>query len=106
MPETYKSIGTALGTTASTTIYSGTTGYAIVNAINVSNTNINTTVYATVNLVKGATAYSIITGASVPGRSSLQVLDSPVVLNSNDTITALAGATGSLHTIVSVLEVT
>ena len=106
MPETYKSFGTILGTTASTQIYAGVSGTAIVNSINISNINVNTTVYGTVNLNKGSTAYSIITGAAVPGRSSLQVLDAPLVLDQNNTLSAIAGSTGSLHIVVSVLEVT
>ena len=39
MPETYKSFGTILGTTAATSIYAGVTGTALVNAVNVSNVN-------------------------------------------------------------------
>lgn len=107
MPETYKSFGTIHGTTAATTVYSGlSAGTAIVNSLNISNTNPNTIVTATVELVKGSTGYSIITAASIPGKASLQVLDSPIVVEQNNSLRVTAGATGSLHTIVSVLEVT
>lgn len=106
MPETYKSFGTILGTTAGTTIYSGVSGTAIVNSINISNTNPNNIVAVTIELIKGSTAYSVITSASVPGKASLQILDSPLVLELNNTLRATAGITGSLHTIVSVLEIT
>jgi hypothetical protein len=106
MPETYRSFGTILGTTASTTIYSGITGTAIVNGVVFSNVNtaIGTTI--TLNLVIGSTAYSLITNADVPIKASLQALDSPVVLNSSNTLTAQAGITGAIHAIVSVLEIT
>jgi hypothetical protein len=107
MPEIYKSFGTILGTTAATTIYSGLcSGTAIVNSINISNTNPNTIVSATVELLKGSTAFSIITSAAIPGKASLQVLDAPLVVETNNTLRATAGATGSLHTIVSILEIT
>jgi len=106
MPETYKSFGTILGTTAATTIYSGVSGTAIVNSINISNTNPNNIVAVTIELIKGSTAYSIITSASVPGKASLQVLDAPLTVEQNNTLRATAGTTGSLHTIVSVLEIT
>lgn len=106
MPETYKSFGTILGTTAATTIYSGVTGTAIVNGIIVSNTNLLSNTTATIEVVKGSTAYSLITGVAIPFASSLQAIDSPVILETGNTIRATAGATGFLHTFVSVLEVT
>lgn len=106
MPETYKSFGTILGTTAATTIYSGVTGTAIVNGIIVSNTNLLNNTTATIEVIKGSTAYSLITGVAIPFASSLQAIDSPVILETGNTIRATAGATGFLHTFVSVLEVT
>jgi len=106
MPETYKNSVTIHGTTAETTIYAGSSGTAIVNSINVSNVNSGGGTTVTVNLVKGSTSYSLITNGVVPIASSLQVLDSPVVLEANNTLTAAAGNTGFLHTIVSVLEIT
>ena len=106
MPETYKSFGTILGTTAATTIYSGVTGTAIVNGIIVSNTNLLNNTTATIEVIKGSTAYSLISGVAIPFASSLQAIDSPVILETGNTIRATAGATGFLHTFVSVLEVT
>lgn len=62
MPETYKSVGTIVGVTAATTVYNGVVGTALVNSINISNTDVNNTNYVTLELIKGATAYSLITG--------------------------------------------
>jgi len=106
MAETYKSIGTILGTTAATSIYSGVTGTALVNSINVSNGSTTYTNLVTVELVKGSTGYSIITAATLPVGSSLQVLDAPLVLESNNTLRCTMGSTYSTHVIVSVMEIT
>lgn len=106
MPETYKSIGTIVGSTAATTIYSGVTGTAIVNSINVSNATTSFVNLVTVEMLKGSTAYSIITAATLPVGSSLQVLDAPLVLESNNTLRYTSGFTYSTHVIVSVMEIT
>jgi hypothetical protein len=106
MPETYKSFGTIIGTTAATTIYSGVTGTALVNSINISNVNTSLTNLGTVQLLKGSTAYSIITSVTLPVGSSLQVLDAPMVLESNNTLRYTAGYTYGTHVIVSVMEIT
>jgi hypothetical protein len=106
MPETYKSFGTILGTTGATTIYPGVTGIAIVNGIVLSNVNSLNNTTATVELVKGATAYSLVSGIAIPFSSSLQAIDSPVVLESSNTLRASAGISNYIHVVVSVLEVT
>jgi hypothetical protein len=106
MPEAYKSFGTIIGTTAATTIYSGVTGTALVNSINISNVNTSLTNLGTVQLLKGSTAYSIITSVTLPVGSSLQVLDAPMVLESNNTLRYTAGYTYGTHVIVSVMEIT
>ena len=106
MPETYKSVGTQLGLTAATTIYSGVAGTAIVNSINCSNISPFRTSSITVEMVKGSTAYSIITSADIPSSAALQVLDAPLVLESGNTLRATAGTTGDIHTIVSLLKIT
>ena len=106
MPEAYKSFGTIIGTTAATTIYSGVTGTALVNSINISNVNTSLTNLGTVQLLKGSTAYSIITSVTLPVGSSLQVLDTPMVLESNNTLRYTAGYTYGTHVIVSVMEIT
>ena len=106
MPDTYKSFGTIIGTTAATTIYSGVTGTALVNSINISNVNTSLTNLGTVELLKGSTAYSIITSVTLPVGSSLQVLDAPMVLESNNTLRYTAGYTYGTHVIVSVMEIT
>lgn len=106
MPETYKSFGTILGSTANTTIYGGVTGTAIVNGINASNVSAQFTNQITVEVLKGSTAYSLITGGVIPVQSSFQILDSPVILETGNTISARAGLTTGIHVFVSVLEVT
>jgi hypothetical protein len=106
MPETYKSFGTIVGNTAATTIYSGVTGTALVNAITIANNDTNSINYVTVELLKGSTAYSIITQAQLPSRTSLQVLDAPLALESGNQLRYTAGYTFSTHVIVSVMEIT
>jgi hypothetical protein len=106
MPETYKSFGTNLGTTGSTTIYAGVVGTAIVNSINCSNIDLYRSSTVTIEMVKGSTGYSIITNADVPMATSLQVLDAPLVLESGNTLRAVAGTTGDIDVIVSILEIT
>lgn len=107
MPETYRTIGTALGTTAGTIIYSGTSGYALVNCINVSNKDLSAGNLITLELLKGGvTAYTIIRNASIPISTAFQAVDAPLALQTNDTLRATAGYTFSMDVIVSVLEVT
>lgn len=106
MADTYKSFGTSLGTTFATTIYSGVAGTALVNSINCSNKDSIRSTNITVEMVKGSTAYSIITGADLPMYATLQVLDAPVVLESGNTLKATVGNTASVDIIVSVLEIT
>lgn len=107
MPETYKSFGTILGTTAATNIYNGLcSGTAIINNVNFSNVSALGGVEITLQAVKGGTAYSLITNAAVPIATTFQALDSPIVLEANDTLRATAGLTGYIHAFVSVLEIT
>jgi hypothetical protein len=106
MAETYKSFATILGTTAATTIYSGSSGTAIINNVNFSNISPLGGVEITLEVVKGSTAYSLITKAPIPIATTFQALDTPVVLESNDTLQATAGYTGYVHAFVSVLEIT
>ncbi len=107
MPETYKSFGTILGTTANTNIYNGLcSGTAIINNVNFSNVSNLGGVEVTLEAVKGATAYSLITSAAIPIATTFQALDSPIVLEANDYLRARAGLTGFVHAFVSVLEIT
>jgi len=109
MPENYKSQLTIIGSTAATTIYDGVTvtgGYALVNSINISNTNTSYGNLATVEIVRGSTGYSIITAASIPVQASLQVLDSPLVVQEDDILRLTAGYTYGIDVIVSALEIT
>jgi hypothetical protein len=106
MPETYKSVGTIVGVTAATTVYNGVVGTALVNSINISNTDVNNTNYVTLELIKGATAYSLITGAQLPSRTSFQALDAPLALESGNTLRYTSGYTFGTHVVVSVMEIT
>ena len=106
MPEQYNNYCTSLGTTGATVIYAGITGTAIVNGIHVANTDESNSAAITLELFKGITAYSIITGALVPIQSSYQALDTPVPLVTGDSLKATASAADRLDVIVSVLEVT
>lgn len=106
MPETYKSFGTILGSTAATTIYSGVSGTAVVNSVVFSNTNTQTGTTVTLNAVKGSTAYSLITNAQIAISTSFQALDAPIVLENSNTLTAQAGNTAIIHAFVSVVEMT
>jgi hypothetical protein len=106
MPETYKSFGTILGTTAATSIYSGVTGTAIVNSVYFSNVSSANSAKVSLEVLKGSTAYSIITNGVVPIESSFQAIDAPIILETSDTLRATAGLTGIFHVFVSVLEVT
>ena len=106
MPDTYKSQATKLTTTSSTTIYSGVSGTAIVNSINISNIDSMASPSINVFLVKSGTSFSIISNASIPPGTTLQILDAPMVCASGDTITATASIASDLECIVSVLEIT
>jgi hypothetical protein len=106
MPEAYKNYATSIGVTAATNIYNGITGTAIVNGIHVANTNTTTANSVSIQLFKGATGYFIVCGAAVPIQSTYQALDTPIPLNTGDTIKATAGVTAGLDIIVSVLEST
>ena len=106
MPEAYKSFGTIVGSTAATTIYSGVTGTALVNSIQISNVDTNNTNYVTVEMLKGSTYYSLITGAQLPIRTSFQVLDAPLALESGNQLRYTSGYTFATHVVVSVMEIT
>ena len=106
MAEAYKSQGTKLTTNASTTIYAGVVGTGVVNGINISNVDLYTSCGVNVFLLKGATAFSLISNVIVPVGSSLQVLDAPIICESGNTVTATAATASRLEVVVSVLEIT
>lgn len=109
MANTYKNAGVTLTTTDPTTVYTcpaATTG--IVQAVCASNVDTvnDTTVTVTWTDDSNADAdYSLITGASVPKTSTLQVLDKPIVLEAGDTIVVTAGSANDLDVTVSVLQI-
>lgn len=106
MADTFKSYGVSLSAVSSIDIYPGVVGTAIVNSINISNVSATDTCNVSVFLKKGATSYSIISNVEIPVGTSLQVLESPLVCESGNTITATATKASMLTTITSVLEIT
>ena len=106
MPDAYKNYATSVGVTASTSIYAGITGTAIVNAIHVSNTNTTLANSVSVQLFKGLTGYYIVRAAALPIQTTYQALDAPIPLNTGDTLKVTAGLTAGIDVIVSVLETT
>ena len=106
MPDTFKNYATTVGVTASTSIYAGITGTAIVNAIHVSNTNTTLANSVSVQLFKGLTGYYIVRAAALPIQTTYQALDAPIPLNTGDTLKVTAGLTAGIDVIVSVLETT
>ena len=105
MAETYKSQGTKLTTTASTTIYSGVAGTGVVNGINISNVDPYNACSINVFLVKGGISYSLISNITIPLGASLQVLDAPIICETGNTITATAAVGGRLEVVTSILEI-
>ena len=106
MPDTFKNYATTVGVTASTSIYAGITGTAIVNAIHVANTNTTLANSVSVQLFKGLTGFYIVRAAALPIQSTYQALDAPIPLVTGDTLKVTAGLTAGLDIIVSVLEST
>jgi hypothetical protein len=106
MAETYKSFGTILSTTGSTTLYTSTVTAALVNSVNFSNASATAAATVTLEMVKGATAFSLITGVAIPTATTFQALDAPVVLQNGNSLRATAGASGYIHVITSLMEIT
>lgn len=106
MPETYKSFGTIFGSTATTTIYSGVSGTAIVNSINFTNGSTLAGIPVTLEVLKGSTSYMLLNQSPVPLNTTLQALDSPIILENSNTLRAMMGNTLPMHAFVSVLEIT
>lgn len=108
MPETYKSFGTILSTTGSTTLYTSSGGVtaSLVNSVNFSNASATAAATVTLEIVKGNTGYSLITGVAIPTATTFQALDAPVVLENGNSLRATAGASGYIHVITSLMEIT
>lgn len=106
MAETFKSQAVTLSSTSSIDIYSGVVGTAIINSINISNVSATDSCNINVYLKKGATSYSIISNVEIPVGTALQILESPLVCESGNTVTATATKANMLTTITSVLEIT
>jgi len=105
MPETYKSFGTILSTTGPTTLYTSGVAASLVNSVNFSNASATAAATVTLEMVKGATGFSLITGIAIPTATTFQALDAPIVLESGNSLRATAGASGYIHVITSLMEI-
>ena len=91
-------------TTGDQTIYTAPTGYTgIVLYAHVTNVTDAATTF-TMSHVRSATTTEIIKDASVPVSDAYVPLDGKLVLQTNDSIKANAGANSSLKVLLSVLE--
>ena len=110
MAETYKSQGTTIANTTATTIYTAPSApgtYALVNSINIANASTTGSNVVSVEILKsGTTPYYLINGAQIPVGTSLQLLDSTLVLQNTDTLRLTSGYAFGIHSVVSVLEIT
>lgn len=110
MAETYKSYGTSVAGITPTTIYTAPSAagtYALVNSINIANASTTGGNLVSVEVLKsGTTPYYLINSAQLPVGTSLQLLDSTLVLQNSDTLRLTSGYTFGVHSVVSVLEIT
>ena len=91
-------------TTSDQTIYTAPAGYTgIVLYAHITNYSATATT-VTVKHVRDATETEIIKGANVPANDAYIPLDGKLVLETNDSIKASAGAETTLKIILSVLE--
>ena len=108
---TFKSTPTANIGTSTTTIYTAPTSTGAISTIigcSLSNKSASP-VAVTVNLVRATVSYSLVTGATVPVGGSLVICggDEKVVLQANDTLTAVCATSATaVDAIVSALEIT
>lgn len=109
MAEIYKNYGTRLSTTTETVVYPGVNGTAIINGIHVANIDDSNSAAISLILAKSDTnsdQFYICKSTLVPIQSSYQALDTPIPLEANETLLAIASAENRLDVIVSVLEST
>ena len=91
-------------TTSSQTVYTAPTGYTgIILYAHITNYAAAATTL-TMSHVRSSTTNEIIKGASVPVADAYIPLDGKLVLETNDSITATAGANTTLKILLSVLE--
>ena len=91
-------------TTANQTIYTAPTGYTgIVLYAHITNVASSSTT-VTMSHVGSATTTEIVKGATVPVNDAYIPLDGKLVLQTNDSIQASAGANSTLKVLLSVLE--
>jgi hypothetical protein len=108
MANTYKNAFADLTTTNVTTVYTtpGATT-SIIQAINLANVSASeVTVTVLVHDDSSSTDFTLINEVTVPGDSTLQVVDRPIVLETADLLKIQASVADRIEVIVSILQVT
>ena len=106
MANTYKNVKIDLNTTNNTVLYTcpaKTT--AIVKSILVSEDSNNASTI-TISLTAGASVFSMFFEKTISAKQSIELLSSPVVINTAEILKAQAGNADRLHIIASILEIT
>lgn len=108
MPNTFKSIFSTLGNTATTNLYSvpsSTTG--IVKSLYAANTGTGDSVLVSVTVgATGSSSVHVIRNGIVPIQSTLQVVTEPIVLEANDRIEISASISNRIDVVLSYMEIT
>jgi len=108
MANTYKNAFADLTTTNVTTVYTtpaATT--AIIQAINLANVAANAVdISVLIYDDSSATDFTLLNEGEVPGDSTLQAVDRPIVLETGDILKLQASVADRIEVIVSILEVT
>ena len=106
MANTYKNVKIGLNTTNNTVLYTcpaKTT--AIVKSILISEDSNNASTI-TVSLTAGASVFSMFFEKAISAKQSVELLSSPVIINSTEILKAQAGNADRIHVIASILEIT
>lgn len=108
MANTYKNAFVDLTTTSLTTVYTAPASTtAIIQAINIANvTETETDVTVKIHDDSASTDFTLLNEGPVPGDSTLQVVDRPIVLEESDVLKVQAETADTFEVIVSILEVT
>lgn len=107
MANTYKNAAVALSTTAATDLYTAPANTrAIVQSVNVANVD-GSDRYVTVTWYDYSIgqSYTLLYNGFVPAGTSLNALDTPLVLEPGDVVRVQASAANTLHATASVLQI-
>lgn len=108
MPNTFKSIFSNLGTTASTTLYTtGVTMTTLLKSAYFANTGTADAISVSLSIaVSGGTSASIIKNAVVPIGTSFQPITEPIVLEGNQSVAVQTSLANFTDVVLSYLEIT